>query len=102
MNSNKIINRYLQMGSSNSSAKRNQKKLVDEYEEKLYVAWMEIDFDAGPNQIVSFNEKFRSENTNEIGQVLSKESAEIIIKEFRKFLFLCGVELTQIRLKLKR
>ena len=39
------------MGSSNSSAKRNQKKLVDEYEEKLYVAWMKIDFDAGPNQI---------------------------------------------------
>ena len=89
------------MGSSNSSAKRNQKKLVDEYEEKLYVAWMKIDFDVGQNR-VSFNEKFRSENTNEIGQVLSKESAEIIIKEFRKFLFLCGVELTKMRLKMKR
>ena len=63
---------------------------------------MKIDFDIGPDQIVSFNEKFRSENTNEIGQVLNQESAEIIIQEFRKFLFLCGIKIAEIKRKYKK
>ena len=89
------------MGACNCCSASTRSKQIEEFENKLYAVWMKIDFDVGPNQIISFKEKFRSENTNELGQVLNEESAEIIIQEFRKFLFLCGIKIAEIRRKSK-
>ena len=58
---------------------------------------MKIEFDVIHNPIVSFNEKFRRENTNEIGQVINEKTAELMILEFRKFLFLCGAQCAAVR-----
>ena len=58
---------------------------------------MKIEFDVVKNPIIDFKEKFRRENTNEIGQVINEDTAELIILEFRKFLFLSAAECARIR-----
>ena len=58
---------------------------------------MKYEFDIVENQAISFNELFRRENCNELGQQFNEESAKVIIMEFRKFMFLVGAELAKIR-----
>ena len=60
-----------------------------------------IDFDVVENPVISFKEKFRRENTNEIGQVINEDTAEVIILEFRKFLFCVAKEMAASRRKHK-
>lgn len=58
---------------------------------------MKIELDIVDNPVVSFKEKFRRENTNEIGQVINEQTAELMIQEFRKFLFLCAAKMAEYR-----
>lgn len=77
-------------GSSNSAK-------IKLYEERLYALCIKINFDIVENQPLPFNEMFRRENCNEMGEQFNEDSAKIIIMEFRKFMFLCGAELANIR-----
>lgn len=82
------------MGNMCGSSKEEKVKL---YEERLYALWVKYNFDITENQPISFNELFRRENCNELGEQFNEDSAKVIIMEFRKFLFLVGAELARIR-----
>jgi hypothetical protein len=63
----------------------------------MYALCMKYEFNIVENQIITFNELFRRENCNELGQQLNEDAAKVIIMEFRKFMFLVGCELARIR-----
>lgn len=75
----------------------SKEKKIAMYEARLYALCMKYEFNITVNQIITFNELFRRENCNELGQVFNEESAKVIIMEFRKFMFLVGAELARIR-----
>lgn len=63
----------------------------------MYALCMKYEFNISNNQMPTFNEFFRRENCNELGQQLNEDAANVIIMEFRKFMFLVGCELARIR-----
>jgi len=82
------------MGNCCGDSKAEKIKL---YEERLYALCIKYNFDITHNQPLTFNEMFRRENCNEMGEQFNEDSSKIIIMEFRKFLFLVGAELANIR-----
>jgi hypothetical protein len=75
----------------------SNKEKIFMYEERLYALCMKYQFDLEENQSISFNELFRRENCNELGEQFNEQSAKVIIMEFRKFMFLIGAEMARLR-----
>lgn len=75
----------------------SKEKKVKLFEDRLYALCMKYEFDLVEGQLITFNELFRRENCNELGQQFNEDSAKVIIMEFRKFMFLCGAQLAKIR-----
>jgi hypothetical protein len=75
----------------------SKEEKIKNFEERLYALCLKYEFNIADNQFISFNELFRRENCNELGQPFSEDSAKVLIMEFRKFLFLAGSEMARIR-----
>jgi len=58
---------------------------------------MKYDFKTDP--LNSVENRFCSENTNDMGEALIHQSSHIIISEFRKFFFLVVTSILNLKLK---
>jgi hypothetical protein len=54
---------------------------------------MMIDFDCGANPELTILKRFARENTNDRGETLQTQTANIILAELKKFFFLVACEL---------
>jgi hypothetical protein len=61
----------------------------------VFYKLMKLDLNQGME--VRLEERFARENTNDIGDPLSPESAFIILSEFKKFLFISCVEIHYLK-----
>lgn len=76
-------------------ARKQMAVLMVEFKEqrKLLSKIMSYDLNIGKNPVLTIGKRFARENTNDIGDTLNITTSNIIILEFKKFMFLVALRL---------
>lgn len=69
--------------------------LMVEFKEqrKLLAKILQFDLNLGKNPELTIVKRLARENTNDLGDQLNVATAQIIIMEFKKYLFLCALRI---------
>ncbi len=51
-----------------------------------------FDLNVGKDPVLTITKRFARENTNDLGDNLTIGTSDIVIMEFKKFIFLCALE----------
>ena len=75
--------------------RKHMETLMVEFKEqrKLLAKILQFDFNLGKNPELTIVMKLARENTNDLGDQLNVATAQMMILEFKKYIFLCAIRL---------
>ena len=71
--------------------------LIKKAENNLFANVMRFDVNLGKMPALTVSLRFARENTNDAGEPLMLQTAKIILLEFKKFMYLAGIEINRLK-----